>query len=77
MNIESLPTKGRHYGSGEAITEFSRLIDDVMRYEAHRCDCDSSNRCRWCMLEQEIRTKRELLKKKIADFINLIEKERG
>ena len=73
MNIQVLPTKGKMYSSGEAITEFNVLIEQVMSFRKSRCDCDSSSRCTWCIMEQELNYRKEVLKKKIADFITAIE----
>ena len=74
MDIEKLPTAGRLYGSGEAITELHALIDSVMQYEKGRCDCDSHSRCIECRLESEIRFKKEALKKRMSELIDNMEK---
>lgn len=74
MNIEQLPTKGRCYGSGEAITEFNALVDEVMEFAPSRCDCDSHTRCLGCIMTQEMTYRKETLKKKIADLIKNVEK---
>ena len=74
MKLDNLPTEGRKYGSGEAITELNALIDKVMEYEVQRCDCDEHTRCRHCRLESELRFRKETLKKRVQELIDNIEK---
>lgn len=76
MNIKDLPTEGNYYGSGEAITEFCHLVDEVMNHNKSRCDCDSSKRCQHCIMESELSYRKVTLKKKITDLIKEIEKVR-
>ena len=73
MNIEDLPTKGDFYGSGEAILELCTIVDNVMKYEKDRCDCDSHSRCIHCRLESELSFKKEALKKRMQEFIDLLQ----
>ena len=40
-----LPSKGRHYFSEEPISELFMIIDEIVKYDAVRCDCDNMNRC--------------------------------
>lgn len=72
MNISELPSKGRLYSSGEANTELHILIDNAMEYKKARCDCDSQSRCSNCIIEQELRYRKELLKKKVSELIDKV-----
>ena len=75
MNIEQLPTKGQHYGSGEAITEINAIIDSIFSLSQDRCDCDSHTRCIHCRLDSELKFKKEALKKRLQELIDKIEEE--
>ena len=76
MNLESLPTQGRKYGSGEAITELNALIDNVMDYKAPRCDCDGHTRCINCRMESEMNFKKEALKKRVQELMDKMEAQK-
>lgn len=71
MNPEDLPTKGRRYGSGGIVTELNAIIDQELEYRPERCDCDSNSRCWRCIMEQEFRYKKEVIKKRILDYLRL------
>ena len=73
MNLERLPTKGKYYGSGEAITELTYIVDEVMAFKKARCDCDSYRRCSQCIMETELNYRKEVIKKKIRDMIESID----
>ncbi len=74
MRFEDLPTMGRVYGSGEAITELFDIIDEILTTDPARCDCDSYYRCASCRIESELIYKKALLKKKIQEYIDSIDK---
>lgn len=74
MNIKELPTKGKMYGSGEAIHEINTIIDTILEYEPERCDCDSYSRCMNCRIESELNFRKEALKKRIQELIDKIDK---
>ena len=74
MNINNiLPTKGRKYGSGEAITEIYEIINKTFVCEQERCDCDSGTRCVQCRIESQLEYIKTKLKINIQEFIDKLE----
>ena len=45
LKKENLPSIGRHYFSEQPMAELMVIIEEVVKAEPTRCDCDSGHRC--------------------------------
>ena len=67
LEEENLPSRGRMYFSEEPISELFLIIDEVVKAEPVRCDCDSHNRCWNHRAESLVQSINSKLKMRISE----------
>ncbi len=67
LKKKDLPSIGRHYFSEQPMAELFLIIDEIVKAEPTRCDCDSNNRCWNHRTESKVESIKGELKKKIME----------
>lgn len=67
LENEELPSRGRHYFSEQPMAELFMIIDEIVKAEPVRCDCDKYTRCWNHRTESQVESIRGELKKRIME----------
>ena len=67
LKDKDLPSRGRFYFSKEPISELFLIIDEIVKAEPTRCDCDSHSRCWNHRTESKVFSINGELKKRIME----------